>query len=269
MNIEPIKLPYSVAKILKQQYRLMTDTLLPSAIGRQLTLDSQNRYADYLHYKLGASMVPVSFYARVLDSLRNRVITREDWVCILRRIVALAEAYRQNPEAGERLPAEWALQTESEWVPCHVHSVEAMKSGADRYWLLHCRVIGGSPAEVVFDYRVSQKMAFRLAWHSGFRPYPEVKRLYDPMQFAQLRVLLKIRKGSNRDRISIENVGEHLPLSTYNRKINKARNPETRACPENQRIMCYACKFGRDRCRFAVLEHTKITTDHNETNESI
>jgi hypothetical protein len=108
-----------------------------------------------------------------------------------------------------------------------------------------------------FDYRVSMKMAFRMAGLVGFNQRSELKRLLDPFQFTGLRLVLQIAKGSVPNNVRVLDCGEHPATSAYNQRINRLRDPEFRKCPHQKKTMCFQCGIGKDKCPLAVMEKTE------------
>jgi len=78
----------------------------------------------------------------------------------------------------------------------------------------------------------------------------------DPRQFTDLRLVLRIAKGSSPGKVKVLDCGEHSATVDYNQKINKLRDPEFRKCPFQQRIVCFQCKIGKDQCKLAINAKT-------------
>jgi hypothetical protein len=248
---EKIKLPYSIARVIKQQKRLLDDVPLKNYIGVQMTDSLILSAAEYLHWKLRKNGIPVSFYAETLDIFRNRKLQAYEFEMVLRRIAAVTEI----PE-DHRLPAmRWSHQVEDEWFPVIVLNVNQRNKEEQIYDVL-CRVVGGRMIDIEFIYKISLKQAFRIATMSGFNQRSEVTRLIDPRQFVKLMLLLKVAKGSVPERVRILDCGEHGPIVTFNRRINKLRYHEFRVCKYRLNVPCFRCGVGSDDCPLAVIEHT-------------
>jgi hypothetical protein len=248
---EKIRLPYSIATVIKQQRRLLDDVPLKKFIGRSMDRSLLRSMAEYLKYKVRKDTIPLSFYENTLDLFRSRIIEDRQMSILLRRIAAVAEL----PERPLTPAVPWIQQLADEWVPIEVESV-VKKQGNEQIWLFKCCALGGRMADVRFDCSVSLKRAFRFAKMSGFNQRSEWKRLHDPRQFVRLRLLLNVLKGSTFSSVRIGDCGEHPPIVTYNRKLNRLRDPELRVCCYRMRVPCFRCGVGTDQCPVAVQEQT-------------
>jgi hypothetical protein len=254
---EPVKLPYSTAKVRRQQARLVADTVLNRFIGRRLDEITITSLAEYLHLKLGYDNVPLSFYALSLDSFRLKTVRQPDWHRRLRRIAAIVEAFRAEPEKPLRPVTEWMLQEQDEWSPVWVRGVRLQyNTQPDGPWLLSCLVLAGHAAEVTFEYRISQKMAYRIAAMSGFSQKSDTYRFVDVRQFVSLNLLLLIAKGSTPSRVIVSDVALNEAIKAANRKIIRVRSQAYRECPFELRVGCHRCGIGLTHCGLATQQQT-------------
>ena len=91
---------------------------------------------------------------------------------------------------------------------------------------------------------------------SGFNQRSDLKRMLDPLQFTDLRVLLNVAANSTPEKVKVLDCGEHTAIADYNRKVNKSRDPEFRKCPFQQKTTCFRCGIGKDKCKLAVTGET-------------
>jgi len=247
--MDKISLPYSISAVLKQQQKLLQDTPRQKYIGRQLTDQDIKTLAIYFQWKCDRSEVPLSFFLSSLDTFRYRTIDEQTLQQFLIRLPAIL--------AAEKMPVQpvepWFVQDKDEWIPFEVMNVEQKEQAV---YLFRCRALGSRMVGHEFDYRVSTKMAFRMASRAGFNQRSELKRLADPRQFVDLRLILHIAKGSSLDKVKVLDCGEHSATVAYNQKINKLRDPEFRKCPFEQRTTCFRCGIGKDQCTLAVTQKT-------------
>ena len=255
--VEPVKLPYSTAKVQRQQARLVADTVLSKFIGKRLDEITITSLAEYLHLKLGYDNVPLSFYALSLDSFRRKTVKKTDWHRRLRRMAALVEAFRAEPQQPLRPVGDWMRQETDEWSPVWVRRVTLpSNTQPDEPWLLSCLVLAGHAAEVTFEYRISQKMAWRMARLSGFSQKSEIYQFVDVRQFVSLHFLLLIAKGSTPSRVIVRDAAWNESLKTANRKIIQARSQAYRNCPLELRVGCHRCGIGLTHCGLATQQQT-------------
>jgi len=208
-------------------------------------------FAIYLQWKSKRQDVPLSFFLSSLDVFRYRTVTEQElqqFLIQLVSVLALNETPLQPVET-------WLVQNHDEWVPVEVFAVGQGDDPAVFTFL--CKALCSRMAGHVFAYKVSTKMAFRMASRAGFNQRSELKRMVDPRQFVDLRLVLKIAKGSSPDRVKVLDCGEHTATVEYNRKINKQRDPELRKCPFEQRTTCFRCGIGKDKCKLATMEKGK------------
>jgi hypothetical protein len=60
-----------------------------------------------------------------------------------------------------------------------------------------------------------------MASRAGFNQRSELKRLADPRQFVDLRLVLHIAKGSSLGKVKVLDCGEHSGTSAYNPRISE------------------------------------------------
>jgi hypothetical protein len=248
MEPEKIILPYSVAEVIKEQKKLIKETPRRRYVGRQLHDADIKTLATYLQWKCGLD-IPASFFLSSLDSFRYRTIedaTLQHFLCRLVAVLALNEVPLRPVEP-------WMVQERDEWVPFEVLSVSQKDHAV---YVFQCRALGSKMWGHVFDYRVSLKMAFRMASRAGFNQRDELKRMHDPRQFTDLRLVLHIAKGSVPGKVKVLDCGIHAATVTYNQNINKLRDPVLRKCPYQQRTTCFRCGIGKDKCELAVIATT-------------
>jgi hypothetical protein len=248
---ERIQLPYSIAQVIKQQRRLLEDVPLRKFIGRPMDASLQRSMAEYLKYKIRKDDIPLSFYKSSLDFFYDQTIAAENMSILLRRIAAVTEL----PERPLAPATQWRQQLADEWVPVEIMSV-TKKPGSEPLWLFDCLALGGRMIDVSFRQQVSWKRAYYFARMAGFNQRSELKQLHDPRQFVRLRLLIKVLQGSTVSLPRLGDCGEHGPITTYNRKVNKLRDPELRVCRYRMRVPCFRCGVGLDRCPVAVQEQT-------------
>ena len=263
---EPVKLSYSTAKVQRQQARLVADTVLNKSVGRRLDEITILSLAEYLSLKFGYDNVPASFYALSLDSFRMKTVKKADWHQRLRRIAAGVESFRAEPQQPLRPVTDWMRQEEDEWSPVWVRKVT---SQPDETWQLSCLVLAGHAAEVLFDYRISPKMGWRIAVRSGFSQNNEVYRFYDARQFMSLNLLLLITKGSTPSQVKIGDVAPNDAIRTANRKIIRARNSAYLDCPLGLHVGCHRCGIGLDHCDLATQQTTSPNRYQHSVMESV
>jgi len=249
MEHNKIMLPYSVAAVHKDQQKLLKSTPRRKYIGKQLTDSDIKTLAIYLRWKCCRMDVPLSFFLSSLDTFRYRTIDEATFQQFLRRLVAVLALNEKSIQPAGM----WMLQEEDEWIPFEVLQVEQIEQALYRFT---CKALGSRMVDHTFDYRVSMKMAFRMANQAGFNQRSELKRMIDPLQFTGLRLVLRIAKGSSPGRIKVLDCGEHDATSAYNQKINKLRDPEFRKCPLQQKTVCFRCGIGKDQCKLAVINKT-------------
>jgi hypothetical protein len=68
---------------------------------------------------------------------------------------------------------------------------------------------------------------------------------------------LRVLKGSTLSHIRIGECGEHGPITAFNRKLNRLRDPELRVCAYRMPVPCFRCGVGLDRCPAAVQDTTE------------
>ena len=214
-----------------------------------MTEKSIKSLAIYLQGKCKRMDVPLSFFLSSLDSFRHRIITDQEYQQFLAQIVAVL-ALNESPLQPV---TPWFAQERDEWVPVEVLNVAPQEQAV---YIFRCKALCSRMVGHVFDYKVSMKMAFRMASRAGFNQRSELKRMVDPLQFFGLRLVLQIAKGSSPIRVTVLDCGEHHPTVEYNQKINKQRDPEFRTCPFQQRTTCFRCGIGKDQCKLAVIEKT-------------
>ena len=260
---ELIRLPYSVARVIRKQDRFLTDTVLFKYIGRRMTDELLNQAAKYIRYKCGIEEIPLSFFAMPLDKFRNKTLPEDAFAHVLKRIIAATEMYvgaRHDLPLQQSISAtDWTSLPKAEWTPVFVERVEPKGEDSIDTWILRCRVLAGTLTDNVINYTVSLRTVYRIARLSGFNQRSETAKLFDAKQLVLLRLLLRVREGSTPEHISIETTGEHTPFTTYNRMINKFRDLRTRQCPEQLRVPCYKCGVGQDQCVLATIPTTLET----------
>jgi hypothetical protein len=116
--------------------------------------------------------------------------------------------------------------------------------------------LAGHAAEVNFEYRISPRMAWRIAVRSGFSQRSEVYRFFDARQFASLNLLLLIAKDSTPSQVKIGDVALNHAIRTANRKIIRERSEAYRDCPFDLHIGCHRCGIGRNDCDLATQQET-------------
>jgi hypothetical protein len=193
--------------------------------------------------------VPLSFFLSSLDAFRYRTVDEPTFQQFLRRIVAVLALN----EAPLQPVGPWVIQEQDEWIPVEVLQVTKKEQAL---YIFRCRALCSRMVGQEFDYRVSMKMAFRMAGLVGFNQRSELKRLIDPLQFTRLRLVLQIAKGSAPNNVRVLDCGEHSATTVYNQRINRLRDPEFRKCPHQKRTMCFQCNIGKDKCRLSVVEVT-------------
>jgi hypothetical protein len=246
---DKITLPYSVAAVLKEQKKLINASPCKRYLGYPLTDQNISMLAAYLQFKCNRPDVPREFFLWSLDSFRHRSIAEEELQQLLCRLVAVL--------ALDDLPllpvTPWLLQEKDEWIPFEVLKVVPKERAI---YLFTCKALGSRMVGHTFDYKVSTKMAFRMASRAGFNQRDEMKRMMDPLQFTDLRLVLHIAKNSTPGRVKVLDCGEHPATVEYNRRVNKQRDPEFRKCLHQQRTTCFRCGIGKDKCKLAILEKT-------------
>ena len=250
-NNDKVALPYSVAVVLKEQQQILKSAYR-KYVGKKFLDKDLKTFAIYLQWKCKRQDIPLSFFLSSLDTFRYRTVTEQELQQFLVRLVSVL-ALNETPLQ----PVEpWLLQDKDEWVPVEVLAVT---QEADQFvYIFVCKALCSRMAGQVFSYRVSIKMAFRMASRAGFNQRSELKRMVDPRQFVDLRLVLQVAKGSAPDRVKVLDCGEHPATVEYNRKINKQRDPEFRKCPFRQQTTCFQCMIGKDRCKLAVTEKGRI-----------
>ena len=255
--VAPLKLPYSLAKVQKQQERFVSDTILSQSIGQRLEENKIPVLAEYLWLKVGCDSIDISFYAMSLDQFRGKTVERREWHRRLRRIVAAVELYRACPERPLRPVTDWQGQNYEEWSPVLVRNISGKPgTGATGPWLSSCLVLAGTAAEVTWDYTVSQRMAYRIASMSGFSQKKEKYKFVNVKQLMSLNLLLLIQADSTPDRIKISDIGWSHSMKTNNRKIIQARYPGYRECSFGLFVGCHQCGIGLDFCDLATQRQT-------------
>jgi hypothetical protein len=249
MEPDTITLPYSVAAVLKDQQKLIKATPRRKYVGRQLSDADIKTLAIYLQWKTNRMDVPLSFFLSSLDVFRYRTIDESTFQQFLRRMVSVLAMNEEHPHPV----TPWTTQEQDEWVPVEVMHVTQKEQAL---YIFRCRALCSRMVEQEFDYRVSMKMAYRMAGMVGFNQRSELKRLLDPRQFVGLRLVLQIAKNSAPGNVKVLDCGEHSATTVYNQRINKQRDPEFRKCPHQKRTMCFQCGIGKDKCRLAIMEET-------------
>ena len=262
---EQVKLPYSTAKVQRQQARLVADTILNKYVGRRLDEMTILSLAEYLSLKLGYDDVPPSFYALSLDSFRMKAVNKPDWHRRLRRIAASVESFRAG-QRPLRPVTDWLRQEEDEWSPVWVHTVTGHHNATCQ---LSCFVLAGQAAEVNFEYRISPRMAWRIAVRSGFSQRSEVYQFFDARQFASLNLLLLIGRGSTPSQVKIGDVALNNAIRTANRKIIRERSEAYRDCPFDLHVGCHRCGIGRNDCDLATQQVTSPNRYQHSVNEAV
>jgi hypothetical protein len=256
-HITPGKLPYHVSQVHKLQERFVSDTVIARYLGQRLSDSDINALARYLYLKFGYDDVPQTFYASSLDSFRRKTVTEPELFRRLRRIVAILSLYRASPGMTLQPVTDWQEQSHEEWIPVLVRDVTpAPGAGKLGPWLLSCLVLGGTAAEVTFDYKVSQRMTYKIALLSGFSQTTEQYQFVDTRQFMALELLLLLKKGSTPTSIKIGDMGSNPTLEAGNRKIIKARYPAYRKCEFGIPVGCHQCPVGLDQCNLATRRET-------------
>jgi len=246
MEPEKITLPYSVAAVLKEQQKLIKATPRLKYVGRQLSDADIKTLAIYLQWKCNRMDVPLSFFLSSLDAFRYRTIDESAFQQFLRRMVSVLSLEEKDLQPV----APWTVQEQDEWIPVEVIGV--MKKEQALY-IFRCRALCSRMVGQEFDYRVSMKMAFRMASMSGFNQRSEMKRLLDPRQFVGLRLVLQIAKNSTPGNVKVLDCGEHSATTIYNQRINNQRAPEFRKCLHQKKTMCFQCGIGKDKCKLAAV----------------
>ena len=252
MEPEKIILPYSVAAVLKDQQKLIKSTPRLKYVGRQLSDADIKRLAIYLQWKCNRMDVPLSFFLSSLDTFRYRTIDESTFQQFLRRLVSTLALGEKDLQPV----VSWAMQEQDEWIPVEVVSVTQKEQAL---YVFRCKALCSRMVEQEFDYRVSMKMAFRMAHMTGFHQRSEMKRLLDPRQFVGLRLVLQIAKNSTPGNVKVLDCGEHSATIIYNQRLNKLRDPEFRKCPHQKKTMCFQCGIGKDKCKLAVMEETNAS----------
>jgi len=250
VTVTEVKLPYSVADVLTQQRKLTKCFPFRTYTGSRLTEEDIQTLAIYFQWKFSRLDVPAAFFLSSLDVFRHRTIDRPTLVQFLSQMTAVLAAEEQP--AHPVTP--WLVQEEDEWVPVEVLAVDQKDNAT---YVFKCQALGSNMWGHIFDYRVSMKMAFRMASRVGFNQRDELKRMNDPLQFTDLRLVLRIAKGSTPGRVKVLDCGEHAATAAYNQKINKKRDPEFRKCPFQQKTTCFRCGKGKDQCKLAVIPKTE------------
>jgi hypothetical protein len=252
MTPERIILPYSVAAVIKNQQKLIKATPRMKYVGRQLDDAAIKILAIYLQWKCNRVDVPLSFFLSSLDVFRYRTIAESAFQQFLRRLVAVLAL----DEAPLQPVGPWVIQEQDEWVPVEVLRVTPKEQAL---YVFRCKALCSRMVGQEFDYRVSMKMAFRMASMAGFNQRSEMKRLMNPLQFTGLRLVLQIAKGSAPGSVRVLDCGEHSATTVYNQRINRLRDPEFRKCPHQKRTMCFQCGIGKNQCKLAVMEETNAS----------
>lgn len=244
---DKITLPYSIAAVLTEQKKLVKAVPCRKYIGKQFLDGDISALATYLQYKCKRTDVPYSFFLLSLDVFRHRTVDERTLQQFLYRLAAILALNEQPPRPAEP----WLIQEKDEWVPFEILKVTQKEQAL---YSFTCKALCSRMTGQVFDYRVSMKMAFRMASRAGFNQRDELKRMVDPVQFTDLRLVLNIAKDSSPGRIKVLDCGEHPATVDYNRRINKSRDPVFRKCPFQQRTTCFRCGIGKDKCKFATIE---------------
>jgi hypothetical protein len=253
MEHDKIILPYSVARVIQEQQKLIKAIPLRRYVGKRLSEADIKTLAIYLQWKCGCRNMPAAFFLSSLDVFQYRTIEDAALQRFLNRLVAVLALNEVPPQPLEP----WLVQEKNEWIPVEVLSVQQKDQAV---YIFRCRALGSKMWGHVFDYRVSLKMAFRMARRAGFNQRNELKRMNDPRQFTDLRLVLHIAKGSTPGRVKVLDCGEHAATVAYNRGINKQRDPELRKCPFQQKTTCFRCGIGKDKCALAVIEKSNPST---------
>jgi hypothetical protein len=249
MTSEKIVLPYSVSAVLKDQQKLIKVVPRQRFVGRQLNDADIKTLAIYLQWKCSRMDVPLTFFLSSLDAFRYRTIDEATLQQFLRRLVAVLALSEAQPHPVEP----WAAQEYDEWIPVEVLQVSKKEQAV---YVFRCRALCSRMVGQEFDYRVSMKMAFRMASRVGFNQRSEMKRLLDLLQFTGLRLVLQIAKDSAPGSVRVLDCGEHPATTVHNQRINRLRDPEFRKCPHQKRTMCFQCGIGKDQCQLAIAEGT-------------
>jgi hypothetical protein len=156
MMSEEIVLPYSVATVLKDQQKLIKATPRQRFVGRQLSDADIKTLAIYLQWKCQRMEVPLTFFLSSLDVFRYRTIDEETLQQFLHRIVAVLALKEEHLQPV----GPWVTQEQDEWIPVEVLRVTPKEQAL---YLFRCRALCSRMVGQEFDYRVSMKMAFRMA----------------------------------------------------------------------------------------------------------
>jgi hypothetical protein len=243
-KVEKVKLPYSVANILKTTQTLCENNLIRRFISKQLSDKDALRLTELLRWKIDAS-IPFELYAEVVDTVKRQTLTEEK----LKRLLWCLVSLRSGMKQGKHAIVSDTFR-EDTWIPVRVVNVTALSERNN--WQLKCQALATVLAGTDFDYRISLLQALRIAYRSGFNQRDEQSKLITGYQLYGLRILVLADSKSAAGRVMIKDVGAYGAFITYNAFLIKSRRVERRTCPFQLSFPCHICNKGRDVCEQAL-----------------
>ena len=240
---DPVKLPYSVAAIIKKRDSLATNPLFRQYIGKRLTSSDVLKFSELLRYKLN-DKITLRQLSAAADMLKHRTLDER----VFNLFIWRAAACQHSMLAGEVfLP--WESLALDTWLPC-----EVINNSDTSLKLL---VLATTLAGTEFDYQVSPARTLMLARVSGLLLRNSDETVTMPCQLFRMRLLLLARRGSHAGNMLIQKSGHYPVFTSYNRNLLKSRRVGVRKCPFNLMVPCHVCKKGRNVCELALKETTE------------
>jgi len=155
--------------------------------------------------------------------------------------------------AGVYAP-QWQYQTCPEWVAAVVAEANECRTVSGKYGAnLSFLVINGGPAGATFQQFLSEHALHILGFSCGVRARYADSKLY-AKDFVQMKVFGRLAVGESLKFTSFAVKGA---LVKGNKRLNAARDPETRVCPQGHRtVYCRNCPVGYVDCGLAVHRET-------------